>query len=149
MSVGDDFIEELLRTSKDDRYSFPILALLFPNMDYINNDFHKDHLHPISSFNEANANKMGLSGKEREVFLSREWHDSIINLQMLDSNENMAKQDKELKAWINSEVDQGKRANLMKNCIIPEYVSLELKDFPVFAEARKEQLAIHLKKLLE
>jgi len=30
--VGDDFIQELLTTQKDDRYSFPILAILYPDL---------------------------------------------------------------------------------------------------------------------
>ena len=50
MGVGEEFVEELLKTQKDDRYAFTILALLYPHLDYRNNDFHKDHLHPISAF---------------------------------------------------------------------------------------------------
>ena len=32
------------------RYAFPILALLYPHLDYKNNDFNKDHIFPVSHF---------------------------------------------------------------------------------------------------
>lgn len=50
--VGDDFIEDLLYSQKDSRYSFPILAMLYPDLDYRNNNFHQDHLHPASAYND-------------------------------------------------------------------------------------------------
>ncbi len=46
--VSDDYIDDLLKTQKDTRYCFSILALLYPNLDYKNNDFHQDHLHPAT-----------------------------------------------------------------------------------------------------
>ena len=34
ITVGNEFIEELLYSQKDDKYTFSILSLLFPNLDY-------------------------------------------------------------------------------------------------------------------
>ncbi len=48
--IGDDFIETLLKTQKDSQYSFPLLDLLYPDLDYRNNNFHQDHLHPASKY---------------------------------------------------------------------------------------------------
>lgn len=49
-SVGDEFLEEILYTQKDNQYAFSILSLLYPNLDYKNNNFHKDHTHPASTY---------------------------------------------------------------------------------------------------
>ena len=102
-TVNDEFIEELLDTQKDDKYAFSILALLNPQLDYRNKDFHKDHLHPISLFEPKNIETLNLSEKDKALFLASEWNDSIVNLQMLDSNENKSKQDKQLACWIEHE----------------------------------------------
>lgn len=52
ISVDEEFVQSLLFTSKDNRYAFAVLALLFPHLDYKNRDFHLDHCHPLSHFNE-------------------------------------------------------------------------------------------------
>ena len=41
-AVEDDFIEQLLDLQKDDKYTFSILALLYPNLDYRNNKLLED-----------------------------------------------------------------------------------------------------------
>ena len=102
-TVNDEFIEELLDTQKDDKYAFSILALLNPQLDYRNKDFHKDHLHPISLFEHGNIETLNLSEEDKALFLAPEWNNSIVNLQMLDSNENKSKQDKQLACWIENE----------------------------------------------
>jgi len=149
MSVGDDFIEELLLTQKDDRYAFSILALLYPNLDYRNHDFHKDHLHPISTFNRKAIDNMGLDDATKQRFLSAEWNNSITNLQMLDSNENKSKQDKSLEEWVEFETKRKDRVAFLDRQLIPADISLELADFIPFAERRRAILAAKLKEMLK
>jgi len=149
LSVGVEFVEELLKTQKDNRYAFSILALLSPQLDYRNNDFHKDHLHPISGFSKDRIDAMDLSDADRAIFLSPEWNNSIINLQMLDSNENMSKQDKSLRDWFAHESKEKDPDLLRARCLIPADVSLELKDFSAFAQARKAALVDRLTELLK
>jgi len=141
MSVGEDFIEELLKTQKDDRYAFCILALLYPQLDYRNNDFHKDHLHPISAFKAKDIEGMGLDDESKERFLSSEWNNSIINLQMLDSNENKSKQDMSLEAWIEMETQRKERVAFLDSHLIPAETDLSFQRFASFAEKRKALLA--------
>jgi len=148
ISVGDDFLEELLITQKDDRYAFSILALLYPRLDYRNNDFHKDHLHPISGFTKIMSQNLAIPLADQGIFFSREWNNSIINLQMLDSNENMSKQDKSLAEWFDQETTKQDPHLLRQRCIIPNEVSLEFKDFVVFAKNRKIELKKRLKAIL-
>jgi len=148
LSIGQEFVEELLKTQKDDRYAFGILALLYPDLDYRNNDFHKDHLHPISFFTQKAQDQSGLSEEDKNTFLSPEWNNSIVNLQMLDGNENKSKQDKTLKAWVDLETASRDRDSFLKKCLIPVAQSLELKNFVNFSRARQTLLTEKLKALL-
>lgn len=149
MSVGDDFIDELLKTQKDDRYAFPILALLYPQLDYRNNDFHKDHLHPISAFDRKSIDSMNLDDETKQRFLSSEWNNSIVNLQMLDSNENKSKQAKSLDKWVEFETQRKERVAFLDRQRIPEDVSLIFTDFHLFSDRRKVLLATKLKEILK
>jgi len=149
MSVGEEFIQDLLGTQKDDRYAFCILALLNPQLDYRNNDFHLDHLHPISGFTKKAITSLKLNPEEEEIFLSPEWNNSIVNLQMLDSNENMSKQDKSLEEWVTLETKKKERMVFLDRCIIPHKSSLQLRDFATFAKERDALLAKKLSELLK
>lgn len=138
-SVGDEFIKELLYTQKDDKYSFSILALLYPHLDYKNNNFHKDHLHPASKFNTLSQDLKDSYG----------WnvYNSVLNLQMLDANENMAKQDKDLSDWVTSQTDPSNKSVFLDRHLIPD-VSLDLSNFKEFIEKRMVSLEAKLKSLL-
>ena len=104
-SLSKEFVEELLCTQKDNKYTFSILSLLYPNLDYKNNDFHKDHLHPISKFKKKDINALNIDSDIKEFYYqNHNINNSIYNLQMLDANENMSKNDMDLKEWIDQEV---------------------------------------------
>lgn len=148
-SVGVEFVDELLKTQKDDRYAFCILALLFPNLDYRNNDFHQDHLHPISCFTRRKVDMMNLPEETKARFLSPELNNSIINIQMLDSNENMSKKDKSLLGWIELESQRQDRDALLRRCLIPDGVGLAFENFSDFAEKRRELLGTRLMEILK
>jgi len=137
--ISDEFIEELLLTQKDDRYAFSLLALLFPQLDYKNNDFHKDHMHPESKYEE-------LSDGDKEKF---GWltYNSLKNLQMLDANENMSKKDEDLESWVAKELISKQRNSFFESHHIPD-VSLKLSGFDVFITKRSEILAEKLKEIL-
>jgi len=134
ITVDDEFIQGLLYTSKDNRYAFPILALLFPQLDYKNRDFHLDHCHPLSHFTEKKLKAKGiiLNEDNREYFTDWDYFNSIINLQMLDGNENKSKSAKDLNIWVSENSIQLKKYYLPKE--------LEFNDFPIFVEKRTELL---------
>jgi uncharacterized protein with ParB-like and HNH nuclease domain len=138
-SVGDDFIEELLYSQKDDQYTFSTLSLLYPNLDYKNNNFHKDHIHPAASYE-----KLSELLKEKYDWLA---YNSIYNLQMLDANENMSKQDKELKIWVEEQAKDIRIEKFLDDHLIPN-VSLDLSDFETFFDKRKELLIKKMRELL-
>ena len=132
--INDEFIEELLLTQKDNKYAFSLLALLFPNLDYKNNNFHQDHLHPASKYDESKH--------------ARHIYNSLNNLQMLDANENMSRQDKDLKLWVEKETKSKDKQAFLANHHIPD-VDLELDNFDEFISARTKILAKELKSILE
>ncbi|MCT0212160.1 MULTISPECIES: hypothetical protein [unclassified Synechococcus] len=139
MGITDEFIADILLTQKDDIYAFSILALLYPNLDYKNNNFHKDHMHPESKFGDISASDNEAYG----------WttYNSILNLQMLDANENMSKQDGDLLYWVESQVANQDRISFLKSHLIPD-VSFNVDDFGAFIEARRIILIDQLKHVL-
>jgi len=140
LSVGDEFIENLLLTQINEQYSFSILALLYPNLDYKNNNFHMDHLHPAAKYND-------LSDKDKQEF---GWpiYNSILNLQMLDANENMSKNDSDLALWVNNQTKNSDKKKFLEDHLIPD-VNLELNNFKEFITERKKMLQSKLKELLQ
>lgn len=138
--ISDEFIDDLLLTQKDDRYAFSLLALLFPNLDYKNNTFHKDHLHPATKFDELSELDKDKHG----------WtiYNSLINLQMLDANENMSKNDADLKSWIEEETKSKERVSFLSSHHIPN-INLDFSNFDEFVNKRRNILADELKKVLK
>ena len=143
ITVDDEFIENLLYTRYEDRYAFPILALLYPHLDYKNGDFHKDHIHPKSSFTISKLKKGGIVNTNNDpkwCFSEKDYYNGIVNLQMLDGNQNISKGDKSLKDWVLlSSVDLDKQ-------MIPNF--LELENYEKFVEARWKILKEKLKSAL-
>jgi len=138
-TVGDEFIEDLLYSQKDDQYTFSTLSVLYPNLDYKNNDFHKDHIHPAASYDNL-PNDL----KEKYGWWT---YNSIYNLQMLDANENMSKDDKSLKEWVDGQTKNVDKDKFLENHLIPD-VDLELDNFEEYIEKRKELLIKELKSVL-
>lgn len=140
-ALDDEFLDELLKTQKDDRYAFPILALLYPDLDYKNNNFHKDHLHAENLYND-------LSDSLKSKYPFKEYYNSILNLQMLDANENKSKSKKPLKQWVDEQTTKETREYFLKAHIIPN-VDLSLSNFEEFITKRKKMLKDKLISILE
>lgn len=138
--LDDESIENILLTQKDDRYAFSILSILYPNLDYKNNNFHKDHL-----FAETLYDTLPDEVKGRVSF---KIYNSIINLQMLDSNENESKGSMALNKWVEQASRGMDTKSFFDNHLIPENVALELSNIEEFLEKRKELLKTKLYNLL-
>lgn len=137
--VGDDFIEDLLYSQKDSRYSFLILAMLYPDLDYRNNNFHQDHLHPASAYND-------LEEKDKEKY-GWQVYNSILNLQMLDANENESKNAKPLEKWVSEQTRNKDMRKFMEDHLIPD-TDLSLSNFSDFIEKRKAMLVQRIRKMI-
>lgn len=149
MAMEDDYIDNLLLTQKDDGLAFSILSLLYPNLDYKNWNFHKDHLHPEHFFKGDKYLISESVSLEKYSFYkdNLNWN-SILNLQLLDANENMSKQDKSLKDWVIFESNK-QACTIEKFCeehVIPNI--LEFTDFEMFITERRKMLRLKLKNLV-
>ncbi len=139
-AIDDEFLDNILSTQKDNCYAFTILSLLYPHLDYKNNDFHKDHIHPESKYKCLKEDL-----KEKYPF---KVYNSILNLQMLDKNENESKGDLLLSDWVNKECcDPDKKEHFLKQHLIPN-VDLSLENFGEYIEKRRELLKANLKDIL-
>ncbi|APX62179.1 DUF262 domain-containing protein [Acinetobacter schindleri] len=138
-AINQEFIEDLLNSQMENKYTFSILSLLYPNLDYKNNNFHKDHIHPATSFKD-----LSLENKSKYDWYA---YNSICNLQMLDANENMSKNGKSLIEWVDLETESKDRVTFLKNHLIPN-IDLELNNFDQYFQSRKSLLSTKLLELL-
>ena len=147
--VSDDFIEDLLCTQKDDKYAFSILSLLYPNLDYKNNDFHKDHLHPNSYFKKKELEEKKIKNNEdNSYYYTSCFYNGIYNLQMLDANENMSKNNMSLNSWVVQETKTKNRKQFLDNHLLPD-IDFSFKNFTEFIDERKKILIDKLKDILQ
>jgi uncharacterized protein with ParB-like and HNH nuclease domain len=146
MSLDEDFIENTLKTQKDHNRAFSILAILYPNLDYENGDFHKDHLHPAICFQDDYLSNSGIPENDLGFYKDSENWNSILNLQLLNANENMSKNAGELEPWVNREVEYSgiTKKQFCKQHLLPD--KLAFKQFKQFIEERKIILSEELKK---
>jgi hypothetical protein len=149
--VTDEFIDALLYTEYEDRQAFTILALLAPNLDYKNGDFHKDHMHPKTAFENKSLRAANVAPADLEFYRDRRHWNSILNLRHLDANENKSKLASSLEDWASKEAKRQK-VSLTKFCTdhqLPEDQELlEFAHFREFIGARRKILGDELRQLL-
>jgi uncharacterized protein with ParB-like and HNH nuclease domain len=139
-SLNDDYIDGLLEAQKDSSEAFYVLQLLYPHLDYYNQNFHHDHLHPASLF-RATAHLHELVPADDFEFASdpKNWN-SVLNLQLLNEFLNTSKQDKSLGKWVMEERISHQDLYLSDN------ISLDIADFKTFITDRRRHLQDALKK---
>ena len=143
LTMDDESIDNLLRTTYEDRYAFPILALLYPHLDYKNNDFNKDHIFPISQFSSKylKKEKIDLTQEDGDYYTTNYFYNGIVNLQMLDSNENKSKSNKTFDEWASTT-----KVNYSKQ-ILPKIT--DFNKFIEFVDVRWGMLKERLEKELK
>ncbi len=78
LKITNDAIEDMMGSSSDARRVFPILQILYPNLNHKTNTFHIDHIYPKSKFNKKNK-------RLNQDFYG--WKDYLYNLQLLEGGE--------------------------------------------------------------
>ncbi|GAA7610290.1 hypothetical protein HpBHB51_15280 [Helicobacter pylori] len=138
LKITNDAIEDMIYSSSDARV-FPILQILYPNLNCKTTTFHIDHIYPKSKFKK---NK-----KLDKDFYECENH--LYNLQLLEGQENSTKKDKDPEVWLKEEykderaIEEYKR----KNYIDPT-LKLEWENIKEFRETREEAIIKTLKEVL-
>ncbi|GAA7474050.1 DUF262 domain-containing protein [Helicobacter pylori] len=139
LKITNDSIEEMMYSNSDARV-FPILQILYPNLNYKTTTFHIDHIYPKSKFKEGNK-------KLDKDFYKCGNH--LYNLQLLEGKENSAKKDKDPEAWLKEEYqnEQAIEEYKRKNYIDPT-LKLEWENIKEFREKREEAIITKLKEAL-
>ncbi|GAA8603823.1 DUF262 domain-containing protein [Helicobacter pylori] len=139
LKITNDAIEDMVRSSSDARV-FPILQILYPNLNYKKTTFHIDHIYPKSKFKEENKK------------LDKDFYkcgNLLYNLQLLEGQENSAKKDKDPEAWLKEEYknEQAIEEYKKRNYIDPT-LKLEWENIKEFREKREEVIITKLKEAL-
>lgn len=142
LTFDDALIDELLKTQYESAGSYLILSLLYPNLDYFNQDTHKDHLHPADFFRNIDKNVASVPATDLEFYKDPHNWNSILNLQMLNSSLNSSKKDMPLSDWVQKNVID------LSSCIIPTNIKLDINNFKQFIEERKKLLVARIKVLV-
>ncbi|GAA8016972.1 DUF262 domain-containing protein [Helicobacter pylori] len=139
LKITNDAIEDKVLFRNDTRV-FPILQILYPNLNYKTTTFHIDHIYPKSKFNEKNK-------KLDKDFYKCE--NLLYNLQILEGQENSTKKDKDPEAWLKEEYknEQAIEEYKRKNYIDPT-LKLEWENIKEFREKREEAIIKKLKEVL-
>ncbi|WQV37957.1 DUF262 domain-containing HNH endonuclease family protein [Helicobacter pylori] len=140
LKITNDAIEDIVCSSSDARV-FPVLRILYPNLDYKTTTFHIDHVYPKSKFDEKNK-------KLDKDFYKCGNH--LYNLQLLEGAENIAKKDKDPEVWLKEEYKDDQQAieeYKRKNYIDPN-LKLEWENIKEFREKREEAIIEKLKEVL-
>lgn len=119
---------------------FPILQILYPNLNYKTTTFHIDHIYPKSKFKKENK-------KLNKDFY--ECGNHLYNLQLLEGAENQAKKDKDPEVWLKEEYkDEKAIEEYKKRNYIDPTLKLEWENIKEFREKRKEAIIKTLKEVL-
>lgn len=137
LSFDEEFINGLLGLHKDNSSCYPVMALIYSHLDYGNQTYHLDHLHPAAYFMNLKKED-GMSEEEYSYYKDPENWDTIPNLQMLNGILNESKNDTPLAEWI--EKVKIKYNYDLDNQLIPMNVSLDVKDFKEFIVRRKAMM---------
>lgn len=139
LKITNDAIEEMMRFSNH-ALVFPILQILYPNLNCKNTTFHIDHIYPKSKFNEKNK-------KLNKDFYK--WGNYLFNLQLLEGTENIAKKDKDPEVWLKEEYkDEQAIEEYKKRNYIDPTLKLEWENIKEFREKREEAIIKTLKEVL-
>ncbi len=139
LKITNDAIEEMMCSSSH-TLVFPILQILYPNLNCKTTTFHIDHIYPKSKFDEKNK-------KLNKDFYKCGNH--LYNLQLLEGAENQAKKDKDPEVWLKEEYknEQAIEEYKKRNYIDPN-LKLEWENIKEFRETREEAIITKLKEVL-
>ncbi|MCQ2638143.1 DUF262 domain-containing HNH endonuclease family protein [Helicobacter pylori] len=140
LKITNDAIEEMMCSSSH-ALVFPILQILYPNLNYKTTTFHIDHIYPKSKFNGKNK-------KLDKDFYG--WRDYLFNLQLLEGAENSTKKDKDPEVWLKEECKDNQQAieEYKKRNYIDPTLKLEWENIKEFREKREEAIITKLKEVL-
>ncbi len=139
LKITNDAIEEMMCSSSH-ALVFPILQILYPNLNCKTATFHIDHIYPKSKFKKENEKL------DKDFY---ECGNHLYNLQLLEGAENQAKKDKDPESWLKEEYkDERAIEEYKKRNYIDPTLKLEWENIKEFRETREEAIIKKLKEVL-
>ncbi len=137
LKITNDAIEGIVSFDSHSKV-FPVLQILYPNLNYKTTTFHIDHIYPKSKFKKEN-NKLDKDFCENHLY----------NLQLLEGQENRTKKDKDPEVWLKEEYknEQAIEEYKKRNYIDPK-LKLEWENIKEFRKKREEAIIKKLKEVL-
>ncbi|MGT0071083.1 DUF1524 domain-containing protein [Helicobacter pylori] len=143
LKITNDAIEGMVFFDCHSRV-FPVLHILYPNLNYKTTTFHIDHIYPKSKFKKKF--KKGNEKFDKDFY---ECRNHLYNLQLLEGQENSAKKDKDPEVWLKEEYknEQAIEEYKKRNYIDPK-LKLEWENIKEFRKKREEAIIKRLKEVL-
>ncbi len=137
LKITNDAIEGMVFFNNQAKV-FPVLQILYPNLNYKTTTFHIDHIYPKSKFK-----------KENEKLDKDFCENHLYNLQLLEGQENSAKKDKDPEVWLKEEYknEQAIEEYKKRNYIDPT-LKLEWENIKEFREKREKAIITKLREVL-
>lgn len=146
MAFDEVQLEALLGYQYGQRYTFSVLALLYPWLNF-KHRFHIDHIFPRSMFREKELERRGIPREEWHRW--RDHVNDLANLQLLPGISNQEKADEEFETWLRSSQETPlELTSYYEQHMIPD-VDLSFENFPEFLAAREKLIKQRLSELLE
>ncbi len=139
LKITNDTIEGMVFFNSHSRV-FPVLQILYPNLNHKTTTFHIDHIYPKSKFKKENEKL------DKDFY---ECGNHLYNFQLLEGIENSAKKDKDPEVWLKEEYkdEQDIEEYKRKNYIDPT-LKLEWENIKEFRKKREEAIIKRLKEEL-
>ncbi len=139
LKITNDAIEGMVFFNSHARV-FPVLQILYPNLNYKTTTFQVDHIYPKSKFKKGNEKL------DKDFY---ECRNHLYNLQLLEGQENSAKKDKDHEVWLKEEYknEQAIEEYKKRNYIDPK-LKLEWENIKEFRKKREEAIIKRLKEVL-
>ena len=145
MFTSED-IDSLLAYQYGQSYTFSVLSLIYPSLDY-RNVFHLDHIYPKSLFTRSKLLKAGVGEDQVDEFTQRV--NRIGNLQLLEAIPNIEKSDRPFDVWLGETFSSGQeRDSYKEKHLISKSAPIDFLDFIEFFGAREGIIKEELSSLL-
>ncbi len=141
LKITNDAIEGMVFFNSHTRV-FPVLQILYPNLNYKTTTFQIDHIYPKSKFKKENEKL------DKDFY---ECKNHLYNLQLLEGTENSTKKDKDPEVWLKEEYKNEQAQAIeeykKRNYIDPK-LKLEWENIKEFRKKREEAIIKRLKEVL-
>ena len=144
LRVDRELLDELLTSQYGSPECTVMLNLLYSDLPSVY-EYHQDHINPVSYFEKLTENDLS-KFEDPEFYKDRNNYNSVLNLQLLNSELNTSKNDDAFSEWV--EKPEIRDVFDFTSQLIPQNVNYDISAFKEFIAARKKMLIRKLEAIL-